>query len=180
MFERLKGLIKRVDERWRGAQLSKVALGKYIVLFASVLHIGWAALLMGRAETVGSTPIAVLSEVFGGRWRSAVVLLIVAGLALVFPFLKRGASNATLALLLLPQQVALFMSAGAGLWAAMKEQYADGVTRGWAFILSDQLPVILLSIMYTVVVIEAAFEPPTKVVVTDREAAEDIMRGGQA
>jgi hypothetical protein len=142
-----------------GAQLSKVALGKYIILLASVLHLVWAGLLLFAAGAENSTPVAIISRLCGGPERAAAVLAVVSIAALAFLYTKRTKSNATVSALLVPQQLLLFLSAGAGLWSAIRESYADGVIRDWAFILSDQLPVILLSILYTVVVLEAASEP---------------------
>lgn len=179
MFTRLKNLIKSGDSAWRGAQLSKVALGKYIVLFASVLHLGWAGILAFADGASGSTPVSAIEAVAGGEARAAFVLFVVAAMAMVFPFIKRPtASPYTLPLLLLPQQTLLLLSAGAGLWAAIKEEYADGVLRGWEFILADQLGMILLAVMYTVVVIEAAFEP-YRIILPEAIAAKLLNHQGE-
>jgi hypothetical protein len=142
-----------------GAQLSKVALGKYIILLASVLHLVWAGLLVFAQGAGNSTPVAIITKLSGGRERAAVILVGVSVAALTFLYTKRTKSNATVSALLVPQQLLLFLSAGAGLWATIRESYADGVIRDWAFILTDQLPVILLAVLYTVVVLEAASEP---------------------
>jgi len=135
-----------------------VALGKYIVLCASLLHVIWAGLLLVTPDAGGSTPLHIIVVVCGGPWRTAIVLTLVAGAAMVFPFSKYRVSNRALALMLIPQQTFLLMSAGAGIRAAMLGHYADGVARSWTFILSDQLPVILIAVLYTVAVLEAAFE----------------------
>lgn len=150
--------LSNLTEGWRGARLSRVALGKYIVLFASALHIAWALLLLIDPATAGSTPVHVLVVVFAGPLRTAITLALVAGMAMAFPFTKYRISNRALASLLIPQQAILLMSAGAGFRAVLLGHYADGVARSWAFILGDQLPVILLALLYTVAVLEAAFE----------------------
>jgi hypothetical protein len=145
-----------VAASWRDARLNQVSLGKYIVLFASLLHLAWAVLLLVSPTAGYSTPVAIITRVCGGPYRSAFVLATVAGVAMVFPFIRYRLTNRMMAALLIPQQLLLFMSAGAGLWAAVRETYADGVVRGWPFILSDQLPVILLALLYTVAVLEAS------------------------
>jgi hypothetical protein len=144
--------------RWRDARIAKVALGKYIILFACLLHLGWAIMLCISPSAAGSTPVHILSQVFGGPYRTAAVLLLVTAPALVFPFIRQRVSNQAMGLMLIPQQATLVMSAGAGAYAAMVGHYADGVLRPWPFILSDQLPVILTAVLYTVAVIEASLE----------------------
>jgi hypothetical protein len=175
-------LLKRVSEGWRGAKLSRVALGKYIVLFASLLHVAWAGLLVFSADAAKSTPVAVISSLCGGRYRAAFVLIVFAVAAMTFPFFRRRITSTAMAGLLIPQQFLLLMSAGAGVWAAVQEKYADGVVRGWPFILSDQLPSILLALLYTVAVVESAFEPDNRVLVDvpEEEVDRAVSRGESA
>lgn len=150
--------VKALGDSWRGARLSRVALGKYIVLCASLLHFLWAALLLVSPDAGGATPLNIVLRVCGGPIRTSFVLTCVALAAMVFPFSKYRVSNRALALMLIPQQTILLMSAGAGIRAAVLGHYADGVARSWTFILSDQLPMILIAALYTVAVLEAAFE----------------------
>jgi hypothetical protein len=144
---------------WRSSRVSEAAIGRYVILFASLLHIGWAVLLVINPTAGQSTPVAIVIRVCGGPYRSAAVLVACALVAMVFPFKQHRVSATAMAGLLIPQQVILFMSAGAGIYAAANQRYADGVARGHEFILADQLPVILLALLYSVVILEAAFEP---------------------
>jgi hypothetical protein len=165
-------LIHAVNVAWRGAKLSRVALGKYIIAYASLLHLGWAVLLVVDPRSQGATPVHIIALVCGGPYRSAVVLALVAIAAGVFPFLRSRVSTGALALMLIPQQAFLFMSAGAGIYAAVIGHYADGVPRASAFIFADQLPVILASLLYTIAVLEAAFERPDIVIPSSVGAAD--------
>ncbi|MEX2439696.1 MAG: hypothetical protein WD739_07425 [Actinomycetota bacterium] len=151
--------LRQLGLAWHRARLSSVALGKYIILFASALHIGWAALLLADPEAAGSTPVSLITRLCGGPYRSAFVLVITAVVAMVFPFIRYRVSARTMGLMLIPQQFLLFVSAGAGIYAASVGHYADGVDRPWSFILSDQLPTILVALLYTAAVLEAAFDP---------------------
>lgn len=151
------GFLREAGRRWRDSRIARANLGKYIILFASSIHIGWALLLWATPAAEGATPVHILSVVFGGPVRTAVVLLIVASAALAFPFIRYTVSRPTLALMLIPQQAVLIMSALAGARAAWIGHYSDGVPRPWAFILADQLPVILAAVLYTTAVLEAAF-----------------------
>jgi hypothetical protein len=151
-------VLRRVVNTWRAPAVNAIALGKYVVLLASVLHLMWAALLVVDSAAERSTPVHIVSLVFGGPTRTAVVLVVVATLAMIFPFLRHRVTNHALALMLIPQQMVLLLSAGNGIRATAISHYADGVGRPWAFILADQLPVILLAVLYSVAVLEAAFE----------------------
>jgi hypothetical protein len=153
MGSRLRALVQALDRTWGTAQVSSKALGKYIILYASVLHIGWAVLLLVSWKAANSTPVRIISQVFGGRWRAAVVLAAVAIAAMAFPLRSNGRRRVWL---LIPQQVVLLLSAGAGVHAAAVQHYADGVARSWPFILSDQLPVVLAALLYTACIFEAA------------------------
>ncbi len=52
-------------------------------------------------------------------------------------------------LMLLPQQLTLFLSAGAAAHSIWLGQFADGVQRSNAFLLTDQCPVVLLAFFHT-------------------------------
>lgn len=151
--------LRQVNARWRSANLSKVLIGKYIVLFASLLHLVWAGLLFSSEGAGYSTPVAVLLKVFGGEVRAGIVLLAVSVAAMWYPFRQYEVSARAIAATLIPQQIILLISAGGALWAVLQGHYADGVIRPFAFILSDQLPSILLALIYTATVLEAAFNP---------------------
>lgn len=122
----------------------------YVIIYASLLHYAWAALLAYDPAAGNSTPVHVLVHYCGGRPQAVFVLLLTATMALCAPLVHHPAvRRAMLPVLLIPQQIILFMSAGAGIDAALVGHYADLTPRPWPFILSDQLPVILVSLLYT-------------------------------
>src|ERR1051325_4284913 len=98
-IEKIRLTWVRVDEGWRGARLSKVALGKYIILAASILHVGWAVLLLVDEDTSKSTPIHIINYVCGGRYRTAAVLVVAAVVAAMVPFRRKRLTNLALALM---------------------------------------------------------------------------------
>lgn len=145
---------------WNSLKLSEAHLGKYVVLYACMIHVGWAVLFICCPVSAASTPVHIISLVFGGRYRAAVVLFVAAMSALFgmrykvkHPLL---AGTGTI-IALLPQQALLMMSSLAGIIAVWSNHYADGTVRIWSFILADQLPIILAGFLYSAVMFEIAF-----------------------
>jgi hypothetical protein len=104
-----------------------------------------------------SIPLHTVVVVCGGAYRTAFVLFSVATAAVIFPFLRVRVSNRALAGMLIPQQLMLLISGGGAIAAVARHHYADGVMRNGTFILTDQLPIILLSVLYSIAVLEASF-----------------------
>jgi hypothetical protein len=149
--------LRRLAERWRNARLARAALGKYVIASGSILHIGWAIFLFISGDAAEATPLRFLVQICGGRYRTAIVLLIVAALALALPFVRHPISNGLAGLLLLPQQVVLLISAESAIRAVVVGHYADGVRRPPMFIAADQFPVVCLTILYVIIVVEVAY-----------------------
>lgn len=145
---------------WSTGRIAKTSLGKYIIAVTSLLHFGWGVLLYISREAGNATPIDIFFRFFN---RPIVIVLFfgVSILAILFLRLRLGKPvNARyLSLLLLPQQFVLLCSAGSGLLATILGHYTDGISRSWTFILADQLPAILIAILYTTALIEIVRKP---------------------
>lgn len=144
-------------------QIARAALGKYIIGFASLLHLVWATIILFDDRAMKATPVAIIANLCqGDKILVVFVLMTVAALAITFlDFRMRKLFHITaLSMLLLPQQFILWCSAFAGVYATIVGQYADGVPRAWAHILSDQMPCILMALLYTVALIETRHLPP--------------------
>lgn len=133
---------------------------RWMVYYACALHLVWAGLLAYNPVTGQSTPVSAILLTFHGRWQSVVALFVVAVAALVgVQFWLTHSHPVVLPSLLVPQQLLLFLSAGAGLHAAAAGHYADGVPRPWEFITADQLPVVLAAFLYTTALVSMARRP---------------------
>lgn len=152
----MKQILVQARDTWAQVRVSRTGFGKYVVLFACLLHMTWAGLLVLDPSSGFSTPLRLLVRLSGGSWRASVVLVLVAIPAVGFTFRRIGVSHLQMGLMLIPQQLVLFVSAGAALHSAVLGKYADGTLRSTAFILGDQLSVILLALLYSVVILEAA------------------------
>ena len=132
------------------------ALGKYIILFACMLHIIWGLLLCFDTQVGNVTPIAILF-IFLEQSRFWVIITLWAVALMAAGFvnlrIRKTANLKILSLLLVPQQLVLWLSASAGIYAAYLQHYADGTACDWGHIFADQLPISLLAILYTITLI---------------------------
>lgn len=130
----------------------------YIVLTVSILHLIWAGLLLSSLAAAHSTPVEAVVSVLHSRVGAIIALAGTGVLALAAAWYHESPAHPPigrrlLALALIPQQVLLIISAGGGIAAAVRGHYADGVTRPWQFIAGDQLPVILIALLYTTAIL---------------------------
>jgi hypothetical protein len=123
-----------------------------IVWGAIFLHIVIGVLVLTDEAAGRSTGPAEVVQWLGATG-GAVAMLSASALALTSVFLRR-APNWTRLVLLLPQQLLLYVAAWGGLHAVVNGHYADGVDRPYQFILTDQLPLMLLAVIHTLAVIE--------------------------
>lgn len=143
---------------WAGLNL-RVTVAKYIVTAATFLLLVWAGLLAYSVNAEASTPVAVLALVFGGRWQTVVVLLasaVTAQVGMRYRAKHPNGFDGGMFVVLLPQMCVLLLATLAAVQAVLGERYADGVQRSWPFILSDQLPMIALSLCYAAMMVEIA------------------------
>lgn len=127
--------------------MSKRLDGFYIVLYASLLHIGWTvSLLMSPAEML-ATPMADFHLLFGSTANIALVLLVVSVGAVVGKL--RYGDGWLVIVAIAGQQALLCLSAWSSAASIVAGHYADGVTRPVHFIFRDQWPNICAVVSHT-------------------------------
>jgi hypothetical protein len=110
--------------------------------------------LVINPDAGNATALSAAVRLFGGHYGAAAVLCGVALLAL-FGIIRFHASFEKL-WCVLPQQFMLVLSAGAASSAMFSSHFADGVIRPQAFIVSDQIPAVLIAVFHVVIVIRMA------------------------
>jgi hypothetical protein len=123
-----------------------------VVWGAIILHVVVAILLLADPAAGRSTGPAEVVQVLG-RTGGIIGMLACSALALG-AILFKAAPDLARTFALIPQQLLLYLAAWGGLQAVIAGHYADGVTRPHEFILSDQLPVMLLAVIHTLSIIE--------------------------
>lgn len=129
-----------------------------VIIYAIILHYIWAVTLLvdGQAAAVTAT-----SGLYG-RFDQIVpyFLIFVATSALLS--ITRPRISLWPVLLIIPQQVALMLSAYAAVGAMISSRFADGIQRPHAFIIADQCPAVLIMVFHTVAVLHDAYRPDTR------------------
>jgi hypothetical protein len=121
-----------------------------MVMCCISLHLTWALLLfVDGPSAAGATAMASLHYVIPDYMLLAGVFALVAYSAGVALFCRWP----WICWLLLPQQIALMLSASGAIAAMYLGQYADGVPRPHAFVTADQVLVVLATFWHTVAII---------------------------
>ena len=123
-----------------------------VLIFAAILHLVWAALVILSPTATNATTTSYLLDVLPSRYLLAAILTIASLSALYAVYYAPGYTLRTLALLI-PQAIFVLLSATGATRAIITGQYADGVSRPWEFIAADQTWAPLIAIMHQWVLI---------------------------
>ena len=115
----------------------------------TILLAVWSACLWWTPEAVGATPLALMRSWIQQAQLEAVACAV--GALCPLPLYARWRwSRVTISCWLLPQQILMLLSAISCVQAILLQQYADGVVRPFAFLLTDQLPMVLFAVIHTI------------------------------
>ncbi len=116
-----------------------------------MLHLTWAVALSIDSAAGNATSIHTLLNFVSSD--AAIVIYSSAAVLAISGFFQRGIREA---LFLLPQQFIMMISAGGALQAMWLGQFADGVQRSHAFLITDQVPAVIAAILHTYAIIRIA------------------------
>lgn len=119
------------------------------VVYCSLLHMAWAGLIHLNSAAIWATPVNALYGVFKADIVLIVALIISSALALASLFINLPWT----AVLLMPQQCLLLISATGVIAAIWYSQYSDGVVRPWEFIASDQIHIVMKALFHTIAIV---------------------------
>ena len=121
-----------------------------IIIYAALaLHIITAFCILIAPEPIQIARLGIFNLFFPG-FLGAVLLFLSAGLAIIG--LRNFQSSKFTLFLFFPQLFFLALSTFSALVYIFQGHYADGVIRPWYFIMLDQLPPILLFILYGITI----------------------------
>ena len=129
----------------------RAGINYWIIWYAVALHVTWGLLLLVSADPAQVTAVNHVRLALGGRWTSAVGLLVIGGAAGIGLVQHIRWMSLTM---LLPQQFILMLSALGALHSIATGTFADGAHYPRAFIAADQLPAILAATFHTCAIIE--------------------------
>lgn len=113
-----------------------------IVTAACALHFVQAACLLADPAAEHVTSIHTIAALIGVPWTIG-AFVFVAAMAFASFFFRHTPMRA---LFLAPQQAVLFVSGLGAISAMHLSHYADGVMRSQAFLVADQVPVVLFAL----------------------------------
>lgn len=113
-----------------------------VITLACSLHIIQALMLYLDPTVIGVTSLSTVGRLVGAQTTIG-ILLVTAGLAIWSQFRP---ISMTKALVIIPQQLLLFVSAAGVLKHMALGEFADGAERAHEFIAADQMMVVLISI----------------------------------
>jgi hypothetical protein len=116
-----------------------------IIVYASILNLVWGILLYFDPGAGHTSTLNDLSHILG---QNICYTLLGFGLLALLPIIHPLPVIFSL-ILLLPQELTIFISLVTALTAMFNAQFADGVIRSHSFIIADQFPAVLIAILYT-------------------------------
>jgi hypothetical protein len=127
---------------------------KWITWWGLLTGFGWGTLVLFQPHAMAATPLSTVADLFGRSRLGVSFALITAACAAFVGVSSRAPITFMTRALLFPQVFLMLLACGGSLEAVVKGMYADGVPRPWSFILADQMPWIVASIIYTAAVVE--------------------------
>ena len=132
-----------------------MARRSYILWLAVLTHLVWGVTLILSEAATMATATSMMHKLVKNHVVEGAIVFSAGCLALASMYRRK--LDMTGFQMLLPQQFLLFVSAYASAQAVWRQQYGDGVTRPFAFILTDQWAWILVAILHAVRVTEIHF-----------------------
>lgn len=137
----------------------------FIIWYAVILHLLWAAILLGSGIPIGATALTTMNIMLSPMMIGAVLLLV--GLSAWYGMYcgrcpeRMVCNNAGRCfrrkrrdiIWMLPQQLILMIAAGDSLHAIIAGRYGDGTVRPTLFILADQAPGVLVAILHSLALV---------------------------
>lgn len=122
-----------------------------IIMSVSLMDLITALLILFDSHPLLVARLGIFYKIFphpayGALLMLIAVLLAFYGLTIAIP-LRRF-------LLFIPQQLFLLMTTGSAVDYIAMQHYADGIMRSWQFILQDQLPTIILTLVYFFAIVD--------------------------
>lgn len=125
------------------------ATERWMLWYAIMLHWIWGATLLSSSAPLGITAIATVVRMgVVSAPAAGAMYLIAAAMGVVGIYMPRIERT----LFLIPQTMLLWIGAYGAARAMILGQFADGIIRPSAFLVTDQAPAIIAALCYTIAV----------------------------
>jgi hypothetical protein len=127
---------------------------KWIIWFAVLLHLIQGSALIYDPSAGNTTSTHALVQYVSSNYFAGGIMVVVATMAAIELIWFQKSYKLNYLILLLPQQLILFLATGGAIKAMWLSQFADGVVRDRAFIIADQSSIVLAAVFHTAAIIE--------------------------
>ena len=127
----------------------------WIILYAVAIHLVWAlSIVLSDGTSMYTTALSGILRQFPLLWTGVLFFVVAIGALVAL----RTSSPVLTALLMMPQQFVLLLSAASACEAMIISQFGDGVVRPRTFIIADQAPIVIAAIAHTGALVETFFQ----------------------
>lgn len=126
---------------------------RLIVCYATIMHLLWGVLLLIDPTAFNVTAINVFSSIGLNLYFTSALFLLIGSLASFAVYWNIYYIPHSICWVL-PQQTILSISAVGALQAMILSRFADGVIRSRVFIIADQMPIILIAVLYGIALVQ--------------------------
>jgi uncharacterized membrane protein len=131
---------------------------KFIIYYALIVHIIWGIVIIFNPDPIRTTTLNDLYSYIPNSYLLAATLI---GFSLLTLWGIHGSVNLgrKRVFFLIPQQLLILASALTAFNAITSGQFADGVVRPNLFIFVDQLPALVIAVLYTIAIFDPFYDP---------------------
>lgn len=120
-----------------------------IFAFATIVHLTWGFSLLLSPELLETTGVSLMIKLCGGQHLAGLVFILGGLLATVSVADYTGNPLSNM-LMMIPQQMFLFVAAISATFCIIDGQFADGVARSSVFLLIDQMWLIVICLVHSI------------------------------
>ena len=123
-----------------------------IIIYATILQFIVGVFILISPKPILITSLGIFYNLFPTYQVGAILMLLAVTVTIVGIFIPEN--RIFRFLFFMPQHFFLILTSGSSLFYIVQGHYADGVHRGWEFIFIDQLPMLLLTLLYVPAIID--------------------------
>ena len=123
-----------------------------IIIYATILQFITGIAILVSPKPILIARLGIFYTVFPLHYLGAILMLLAVSIAIIGMFVSE--KHPLRFIFFMPQHAFLILTSGSALFYIFQGHYADGVHREWLFIFIDQLPSLIITILYVLAIID--------------------------